>query len=894
MPPKRAYNKAVIPKTDRVTRSRSLSGGRVQPEQGHPDQGPRPSSRSSDTSTLVPDSSELSVWELSDGSISDTDFASFIETTSTQDLSRILPDPSTLPPPAEIVYSPNEFDTTQFFHSAIDMAEGGNPVGNGNIPELPAVPEDMSPQVMFMMQMFQRQTALAAQAATDAALVAEDRFRQQRADDLRAQADTMKAMQAQSQAAFNTLADEVKRLSTRAHESARPSSIKLPSFDLEKDRSTFKQWKDRWNMHIRAHKIHLIADEDERRERCLTELTAALSNDTLKWIANRDFSNRDRNNSEALIQAFEDHIRESTNPTVTVVELFTMKRQPHETADHLNARINEKLNEVDFTVITDLRDYFGMTATIIANDPVLRKRMYLDKVNTYAKAHAAVKADEQATIHSKMVSEAAAASSSDLNYVSTYKKGQKAASQSSQSQRGGYSGSHTSRGTSSTYADRGGGSHRGGTRGGYTRGRGGYNQSSSRPQSPERSSRDRNRSNNRDQSRGRSQSTASQPDKCESCGNSGHPRKTCWAFTKDCRNCGKLGHIAPACRQPLKHEAASGGDASYLEGSLQSIVATAPEYDCFSLASAAKRDRGVPAIQPLETVRVTFTPLDGAPTISLEVIPDTGANVTAIPATTATGIGLEQTTIVLCAANRNSLKVTGAFQARLGLQGNSTNEVVYVVNGLSRPLLSRNSMKELGLIHRDFPYHDVARVNEVISNSHSPSDSGGDSVPQGRIQTPSPSQGEKPITTEHGPAFDRLINEYSDLFDGRCTQMRSADYHIELEKDVKPISYGACRSVPDPYLPALKRELEGLTEQGIVEPIDYSTPWLHPIVVVPKKGTTDIRLCVDFSKLNKYVVRPVNPQPTPWETVRNLPKGIKHFAVFDALKGYHQIPLSDD
>ena len=77
-------------------------------------------------------------------------------------------------------------------------------------------------------------------------------------------------------------------------------------------------------------------------------------------------------------------------------------------------------------------------------------------------------------------------------------------------------------------------------------------------------------------------------------------------------------------------------------------------------------------------------------------------------------------------------------------------------------------------------------------------------------------------------------------------------------------------------------------------PITYSTPWLHPIVVVPKKGTTDIRLCVDFSKLNRYVVRPVNPQPTPWETVRNLPRGIKHFAVFDALKGYHQIPLTEE
>jgi hypothetical protein len=67
-----------------------------------------------------------------------------------------------------------------------------------------------------------------------------------------------------------------------------------------------------------------------------------------------------------------------------------------------------------------------------------------------------------------------------------------------------------------------------------------------------------------------------------------------------------------------------------------------------------------------------------------------------------------------------------------------------------------------------------------------------------------------------------------------------------------------------------------------------------PMVVMSKKGTTDIHCCVDFSKLNKYVIRPVNPQPPPWEMVCNLPKGIKHFADCDGLKGYHPIPLSDD
>jgi hypothetical protein len=52
--------------------------------------------------------------------------------------------------------------------------------------------------------------------------------------------------------------------------------------------------------------------------------------------------------------------------------------------------------------------------------------------------------------------------------------------------------------------------------------------------------------------------------------------------------------------------------------------------------------------------------------------------------------------------------------------------------------------------------------------------------------------------------------------------------------------------------------------QDIIKKIHYLTPWLHPIVDVPKKRTTDVLLCMAFTKLNKYVK---SPQPTPWQTV---------------------------
>jgi hypothetical protein len=85
--------------------------------------------------------------------------------------------------------------------------------------------------------------------------------------------------------------------------------MKLPNFDFERDKLTFKQWKDGWNMGLCAHRIHLIADPKEDVS-VVSELTAAVSNETLKWIANHHFSEEDQTNPEAVIRAFEDHIRE--------------------------------------------------------------------------------------------------------------------------------------------------------------------------------------------------------------------------------------------------------------------------------------------------------------------------------------------------------------------------------------------------------------------------------------------------------------------------------------------------------------------------------------------------------------------------------------------------------
>ena len=88
-----------------------------------------------------------------------------------------------------------------------------------------------------------------------------------------------------------TLSQEVTKIAqSKSSTTARPPTFKLPTFDLDKDKEGFQLWKGRWENHLRAHRIHTIADEEERKERMLVELLAALSDETHKWIAHREFT----------------------------------------------------------------------------------------------------------------------------------------------------------------------------------------------------------------------------------------------------------------------------------------------------------------------------------------------------------------------------------------------------------------------------------------------------------------------------------------------------------------------------------------------------------------------------------------------------------------------------
>ena len=116
-------------------------------------------------------------------------------------------------------------------------------------------------------------------------------------------------------------------------------------------------------------------------------------------------------------------------------------------------------------------------------------------------------------------------------------------------------------------------------------------------------------------------------------------------------------------------------------------------------------------------------------------------------------------------------------------------------------------------------------------------------------------------------------------------------HKVKLKKDFTTY-VSKRRPVPWMVRSKVSAELERLVADDIIERIDASE-WVSPIVVVNKKDSEDIRLCVDLSQVNKSVVIDCYPLPRIEEVFNSL-SGAKVFSTLDLKGAYHQVPLHED
>ena len=96
------------------------------------------------------------------------------------------------------------------------------------------------------------------------------------------------------------------------------------------------------------------------------------------------------------------------------------------------------------------------------------------------------------------------------------------------------------------------------------------------------------------------------------------------------------------------------------------------------------------------------------------------------------------------------------------------------------------------------------------------------------------------------------------------------------------------RRIPFAFHDKVNEELKRLENEGIIEDVTGKpTPWLNPLVIVPK-GEHNIKICVDMRAANKAITRTRYPTPTVDDLLVKV-KGSKIFTKLDMAPAFHQI-----
>ena len=93
------------------------------------------------------------------------------------------------------------------------------------------------------------------------------------------------------------------------------------------------------------------------------------------------------------------------------------------------------------------------------------------------------------------------------------------------------------------------------------------------------------------------------------------------------------------------------------------------------------------------------------------------------------------------------------------------------------------------------------------------------------------------------------------------------------------------------YVAKVKEEIDKLLRVGFIRLVKRAT-WLSPIVVVPNKNG-QIRICVDYRKLNAVMVTDAFPLPFT-DSVLDTMAGHECYSFFDGFSGYNQIRMHLD
>ena len=240
----------------------------------------------------------------------------------------------------------------------------------------------------------------------------------------------------------------------------------------------------------------------------------------------------------------------------------------------------------------------------------------------------------------------------------------------------------------------------------------------------------------------------------------------------------------------------------------------------------------------------------------------------------------------LSAVSKIGLHISGAVFLRLkGISkgGKSVDCAVFVyispdINGF---FLSREAMIQLGVIGRDFPTVSGTPPVSISASSCDHIELAECGCPKRALPPGRPDELPFPCTEDNIPHMEKwLLDRYASSTLNTCPHqvlpnMSGPPVEIHIDPKAKPMCASVPSQVPLHWEAQVKSDLERDELLGVIEKVPYGEPclWCHRMVL-SRKADGNPRRTVDLSPLNKYCVREVHTNKSPFDQVRGVPSNV--------------------
>lgn len=138
---------------------------------------------------------------------------------------------------------------------------------------------------------------------------------------------------------------------------------------------------------------------------------------------------------------------------------------------------------------------------------------------------------------------------------------------------------------------------------------------------------------------------------------------------------------------------------------------------------------------------------------------------------------------------------------------------------------------------------------------------------------------------------EKLKSSFPKLFTG-LGKLKNVKIKLHIDKSVPPVAQKH-RRIPFHVRKQLKEQIEKDVKNGVIEKVEGPTPWVSPLVIVPKKQPGAVRVCVDMRRPNEAIKRERHATPTLTE-LATLLNGATKFSKLDLNQGYNQLELDKE